>query len=875
MANNGENVTAAKVNNIKALRDEINSLKASLSTMSAAGEDCKETTEQLYKAEKELAAAMSVRRGEQNASATSIAGMEQQLKALQGTLRALSEEQKNSKWAQNMVTEAEELSEKLNKAKQEIGDYRNNIGRYAESIDTAFGKMGVSVKSLTGPLAATSAVTKDLGGAMKALFANPWALVIMAIVAAVKGLVSMLKQNDAAMAAIKKGLEPLQPILNFFHNIIGLIGEAIGKVVGWISEKLAGAFDWLLGILPTVANKVIDAINFITIPIRSFYRLVLEIAEGIVKTVGLIPGMGEKMDKAAQFIQKAQDKLKDGFGHINVDLKALTKSTEDNTKKTEENADAQKKAADAAKERAKAIADLKKRLDESEKSELDKLREKYEEERKLIKGNIEYERKLREQYEAKVAEIQARRTKELFDINQEYIKQSIEANFGSDSAAYSKQMSRFYKQIASGLTGIGDEKGSMDELKSLSQPDYLSSIRKDNNNVGDSGNSVWETEKDNISKAVTQLLGKNAEEFLNPKKSDGSIDWDTLDGNLLELAKAYKELLDTIEGFDKDYNDRVKADNEKRANEFLAAEEQRYKDRSKILEESEKTLNENLLNIDKKYNNEKASFWGSFFDTALNSNSIKRMNEEYEERMDAIKQQMDVYAIELAEYTLTEEMKLKLKEEYGEASQSIIDYYNEKALEAQKSYDAASLESEKTRLEQSKKLNETYRSAVSNSLGGIVSILDNVEKAWTDSVNAQVNSGKKSEEWGEKQFEAMKGIQSASAVINALLSANEAYSSLASIPYVGPALGAAAAAAALAAGIANVVLINKTKVGDSSVEGASTMTPALIDSTPYEYTRQITTAEEEDRLNRPIFVSVTDINNAQNQVKVVQEESNW
>jgi hypothetical protein len=58
-----------------------------------------------------------------------------------------------------------------------------------------------------------------------------------------------------------------------------------------------------------------------------------------------------------------------------------------------------------------------------------------------------------------------------------------------------------------------------------------------------------------------------------------------------------------------------------------------------------------------------------------------------------------------------------------------------------------------------------------------------------------------------------KSAAVASATISALLSANEAFASLAGIPVVGPVLGAVAAAAALAAGYANVDKIINTKSG--------------------------------------------------------------
>lgn len=64
-----------------------------------------------------------------------------------------------------------------------------------------------------------------------------------------------------------------------------------------------------------------------------------------------------------------------------------------------------------------------------------------------------------------------------------------------------------------------------------------------------------------------------------------------------------------------------------------------------------------------------------------------------------------------------------------------------------------------------------------------------------------------------KMFEVGKALAISDTIINTYSSATKAYDSLASIPYVGPALGAAAAAAAIAGGIANVNRIKSTSFG--------------------------------------------------------------
>ena len=177
---------------------------------------------------------------------------------------------------------------------------------------------------------------------------------------------------------------------------------------------------------------------------------------------------------------------------------------------------------------------------------------------------------------------------------------------------------------------------------------------------------------------------------------------------------------------------------------------------------------------------------------------------------------------------------------------------------------------------------DNYTSALQDSLGGISQILGDVASAWETSIQAQVKEGKISEEEGEKQMENMKGIQSAIALINAFSSAVSAYNSMASIPYVGPALGAAAAAAALASGIAQVVAIQKVKKGDKG-SGDSTryaeVTPTQTDYNPQGITN-VTGEQETQNLanamsNAPIWVAVKDIDAAQSKVKTRDKEATF
>lgn len=69
-------------------------------------------------------------------------------------------------------------------------------------------------------------------------------------------------------------------------------------------------------------------------------------------------------------------------------------------------------------------------------------------------------------------------------------------------------------------------------------------------------------------------------------------------------------------------------------------------------------------------------------------------------------------------------------------------------------------------------------------------------------------------------FAAFKAVSIAQTIIDTYKAAQGAYSAMASIPYIGPALGIAAAAAAVAAGMARVAAISSTEPGGGAGGGA-------------------------------------------------------
>lgn len=224
---------------------------------------------------------------------------------------------------------------------------------------------------------------------------------------------------------------------------------------------------------------------------------------------------------------------------------------------------------------------------------------------------------------------------------------------------------------------------------------------------------------------------------------------------------------------------------------------------------------------------------------------------------------------------------------------SIDKYHNQikTRLEEQKSFLLKQLENETLTADQRKLIkleldsideqlteNEIDRENKKNK------VRENVNKQYQESIKARLDlaskvAGSMATIWGEES-KVGKGFATAQALIDTYSAANSAYSAMAGIPIVGPALGAAAAAAAIAAGIANVKKIwevDETSGASASGASASVSAPAALNTAPVEYTRNLLGDKETDLLNEPVkcYVVESDITTAQTKVAVTESNASF
>ena len=245
---------------------------------------------------------------------------------------------------------------------------------------------------------------------------------------------------------------------------------------------------------------------------------------------------------------------------------------------------------------------------------------------------------------------------------------------------------------------------------------------------------------------------------------------------------------------------------------------------------------------------------------------------------EVVEEQIAANNRELASYILTREQEIQAIQEQMRVVGVSVEEMERLALEAEeikreeieKTAEIERRNAELT-LETIKKVEEGKRQLIAKTAEAIGNTGDLLMN-WSDNiVKNETKNGKTMTKEKEKQAERMFNVGKALAISEAVIStyqgAQEAFTSLASIPYVGPALGIAAAAAAVTAGLLRIQSISSQKFGDngtvsdtsSSVGLTSAVAVPNLEQNPVTYTSTVQNVEDEDKLNQPIYVKVTDI----------------
>lgn len=142
------------------------------------------------------------------------------------------EQQKSTQTGKLLSDQINELNESVKAQEAAIGDHRRNVGNYTESIVQAFDQAGVGVGGFMGKL--------------KAFFANPWAILVGAIVTAFKALVDAFKGSEDRMRELQTAFAPFEGVINTGKQALDAFAKVVSDVVVTALGGLSKAVQWVI-----------------------------------------------------------------------------------------------------------------------------------------------------------------------------------------------------------------------------------------------------------------------------------------------------------------------------------------------------------------------------------------------------------------------------------------------------------------------------------------------------------------------------------------------------------------------------------------------------------------------------------------------------
>ena len=827
---------------LKALRTELAQLEegtaeynAVFTRMAQLTHDVTEQQEQLKWSSADLGDIL----GNVAGVATSIAGGFSAFNALSGLIGGESEElEKAMAQAQRFIQliqgleQLEQLGDKVKGLWKGIKDYSAGLGEAGKALDSTTKAASKNTAVMAGNTTATEA---NVAATNAQSTAN---VVATTTTGAFSVALGVLK---TALVATGIGA-----IIVALGALINLLGSGISHVWGWITgankakeqtENLQSSYDALNESLEAQEKSWERQEKLMQAQGKSYEEIyearkknlqaqlaeaqaLLASQQAIAKDIGQRKLQKEKYDdfrKTLEELTAKEKELKQAIDDLDYDK--YVKGVEDQTK-------AEQARIKAKEDAAKAAVEAHKKEKESADKLYKDLQEHYKDDKTKLKEKYDEEKKLLEKY-----------NKDTTNLTRKY-EQEI-TNIELKEAQYRKQ------------------------LREQLQKDFDASFRYPSLDY-------FQNQLDNATQKLEDF--KVANDLI--VRDDGGMH--TLSGYADEikyLGEEYGVTIESMEHFDSifkkvilDYEDAQKA---LKDYQTQLAREDTSKLEEKLAFKREEMDIENEMSI-LEYENSltKMKWYGSFTNNYI-SQMYRRWETEdsiFQKRKERLQEEIEAYKEQANKITNSEEAK-------AEALAKAADLEKQLTLET----------ADHTIAQNGRKIEaiDNYKAAVQDSLDSISSILSNVASAWETSIQAQVDAGEISEEEGERQMENMRGIQSAIALINAFSSAVSAYNSMASIPFVGPALGAAAAAAALASGLMQVKAINAVKKGDKGGDSTryAEVTPQLPDYNPTAVTNVTGGQETENLANAMsganLWVSVKDIDSAQSKVKTRDKETSF
>lgn len=301
--------TGEAVKNVGELKENIKLLKDELNKAEIGTEEYQTTLDQLKVNQNALKDAMYATSASMEDVAKAATGAGESYNALVHRMAALKEEFRATGDAARRADLGEQIKEVNDKLKEMDalqGNFQRNVGNYTESVSKAFKGLGDQVDAFRKGLKITEGGLNGFKDGMEGIAKSPMVATVSILVSLAVKLAGELKDNEQAMASIKKLMETLKPVTEFFAGIIDKLAELLGDVIAKVTEFLGSS-----GLIQKVIQGVMGVGNailqFVVAPFKAVIAAIKVFKDEGVKGLGnAAKAFGEEMKSGVAFKQNFQ-----------------------------------------------------------------------------------------------------------------------------------------------------------------------------------------------------------------------------------------------------------------------------------------------------------------------------------------------------------------------------------------------------------------------------------------------------------------------------------------------------------------------------------------------------------------------------------------
>lgn len=280
-----EIVTVDAVTNLAELKAQISEAKKALDGMALGSKEYQAQLKQVIEGQNLLRAAMNGTTADAehlkdaiDAEGTSYNSLVNQMANLKRAFRATTDEAERA----DLGGRIKEINDELKRMDAMKGDFQRNVGDYFNQTSKAMKEV---IKDLPSGLDKIKGPLRDIEGTMGLMSSHPIIGIIGLLSPILVNIATALKEDDKAMGAVKKMMDSLKPLTDFFSgilsNIVDILGDLITRTTEFIQNN--GVIQKVINGVAGVGNAILQ---FIVAPVKGVIAAIKVFKEQGVKGLG-------------------------------------------------------------------------------------------------------------------------------------------------------------------------------------------------------------------------------------------------------------------------------------------------------------------------------------------------------------------------------------------------------------------------------------------------------------------------------------------------------------------------------------------------------------------------------------------------------------